>query len=510
MKRITAALTAFAAAFSMLPMLPVENANAYDAEFERLLTAEHFPESYKPALRELHEKHPAWVFKSIETGLEWHDVLDNQTILGKSLVHTSSPDSWKSMKKGAYDFETGTWYGLDGDKWVQASDETVAYNLDPRNFLDDDNVFMFERLSYDPDVHKADGVTAIVKGTFMAGDYTCPDTGEVKNYTETFMEAAQISGVSPYHLATSVRLEQGVNGSPQSLGTAKGFENYFNFLDIQAYATATLTAGQQGARWAMRTDERYLLPWTNQYRAIVGGAIYIAQGYISKGQDTYYLEKFDVIDGGDGYYNHQYMTCVTGAASLASMIRRAYSDEVYEQAHEFRIPIYNNMPEKACPEPGVTVSDNALLASLTLPGYSYSPNFSPYVTEYKLEVDSSVDKLTVWAKAADANAKAVGYGTWKLQYGENKVEVVVTAESGEKRTYTVTVTRPEPKAVKGDVNNDGIVDVVDALTILNYSAGKQSLSSDAVKAGDIDGNGYADVIDALTILSYVSGKTKTL
>lgn len=510
MIKISAVLTAAAVALSMLPLLPADKASAYDAEFESMLSAEHFPESYKPALRELHEKHPEWVFKSLETGLDWQNVLNNQTVLGKSLVHASSPDSWKSMKKGAYNFETGTWYGLDGDKWVQASDETVAYNLDPRNFLDDDNIFMFERLSYDPEVHVSSGVTAIVKGTFMAGDYTCPDTGEVKNYTETFMEAAQISGVSPYHLATSVRMEQGVNGSPQSLGTAKGFENYFNFLDIQAYATATLTAGQQGARWAMRTDERYLLPWTNQYRAIVGGAIYIAQGYISKGQDTYYLEKFDVVDGGDGYYNHQYMTCVTGAASLASLIRRAYSDEVYEQAHEFKIPIYNNMPESACPEPGATLSNNALLSSLTLPGYSYVPNFSPYVTEYKLTVDSSVEKLTVWAKAADANAKAVGYGTWKLDFGENKVQVTVTAQDGEQLTYTITVTRPEPEILKGDVNSDGTVDVVDALTILNYAAGKQTLSAEAVKAGDIDGNGTADVVDALTVLSYVSGKIKSL
>ena len=62
MIKIPAILTAAAVALSMLPLLPADKSSAYDAEFESMLSAEHFPESYKPALRELHEKHPEWVF----------------------------------------------------------------------------------------------------------------------------------------------------------------------------------------------------------------------------------------------------------------------------------------------------------------------------------------------------------------------------------------------------------------------------------------------------------------
>ena len=40
-----------------------------------------------------------------------------------------------ALEEGAYDWKTGTWYGFDSASWVAASDEIVAFCLDPRNFL---------------------------------------------------------------------------------------------------------------------------------------------------------------------------------------------------------------------------------------------------------------------------------------------------------------------------------------------------------------------------------------
>ncbi|MBR6102488.1 MAG: cadherin-like beta sandwich domain-containing protein [Ruminococcus sp.] len=506
MKKITAVVTAFCSLMLSLSPLPASPAEAYEDKFEEYLTAQNFPESYKPALRKLHEQHPNWVFTALRTGLEWSKVLNEETQLGRSLLHESWPDSWKSLEKGAYNLETGTWYGLDGSKWVAASDESVAYYLDPRNFLDDTYIFMFEKLSYQPEIQTRDGVYAILKGTFMEGDYTCPDTGEVKNYIDTFMEAAERSGVSPYHLATSCRMEQGVNGSVQSLGTAKGYEGYFNFFDIQAYATATLTAGQQGARYAKTVNPTYLLPWTNQYKSIIGGAIYVGAGYITKEQDCYYLQKFDVTDGGNGYFYHQYMSCVSGHASLAQTMKKAYSDELLASPLEFKIPVYKNMPAEASPRPD-SRSKNNLLSSVTAAGQTLSPSFNAYTTEYKLEVPYDISSLTLYAKAYDSKTKISGTGQNSLKVGENKLKVTATAEDGSSKVYTVTVTRAKaPDRKKGDVNGDKQIDVVDALMILKYSAGSYTLTEEQLSYADMDGSGTADVIDALMILRIISGQ----
>lgn len=101
----------------------------------------------------------------------------------------------------------------------------------------------------------------------------------------------------------------------------KGYENYFNFFDIQAYATSTMTAAEMGCKYAKTTNPTYLLPWTNQYKSIVGGSIFLGTGYITKGQDTLYLQKFDMVDGGNGLYYHQYMTCVFGQANEAISLK---------------------------------------------------------------------------------------------------------------------------------------------------------------------------------------------
>ena len=44
--------------------------------------------------------------------------------------------------------------------------EVVSYYLDPRNFLVPDRVFMFEKLSFDPDVQTPDGGEKYNQGLF--------------------------------------------------------------------------------------------------------------------------------------------------------------------------------------------------------------------------------------------------------------------------------------------------------------------------------------------------------
>lgn len=476
-----------------------------DADFENYMTKQGFPESYKPYLRTLHEQHPKWIFTAQKLGVDWNTALKEECVVGRNLVHSSALASWKSMEKGAYDFNGGYWYGLDGS-WVAASKEIIMYYMDPRNFLNDTYIFMFENQSYDPSYQTESGVKTILADTFMSRSYTCPDTKKKYTYSQTFMDAAKKSGVSPYHLASRCRNEQGVNGAPQSLGTVKGYENYFNFFDIQAYATSTMTAAEMGCKYAKTTNPTYLLPWTNQYKSIVGGSIFLGTGYITKGQDTLYLQKFDMVDGGNGLYYHQYMTCVFGQANEAISLKNAYSQDILNSAMEFKIPVYNNMPDKLCPKPTSSGDNNNYLKSLSVSGTSISPKFDKFTASYTAKVNAEVSSVTVNANPLGKSAKVSGKGKVSLKTGENTVKVTCTAASGVKRTYTIKITRKAASQTlqQGDVNGDKYLTVVDALLMLRYNAGKTQLDSAQLKRADMNGDGKVDVIDALTLLKKIS------
>ena len=476
-----------------------------DADFESYMIKQGFPESYKPYLRTLHEQHPKWIFTAQKLGVDWNTALKEECVVGRNLVHSSALASWKSMEKGAYDFNGGYWYGLDGS-WVAASKEIIMYYMDPRNFLNDTYIFMFENQSYDPSYQTESGVKTILADTFMSGSYTCPDTKKKYTYSQTFMDAAKKSGVSPYHLASRCRNEQGVNGAPQSLGTVKGYENYFNFFDIQAYATSTMTAAEMGCKYAKTTNPTYLLPWTNQYKSIVGGSIFLGTGYITKGQDTLYLQKFDMVDGGNGLYYHQYMTCVFGQANEAISLKNAYSQDILNSAMEFKIPVYNNMPDKLCPKPTSSGDNNNYLKSLSVSGTSISPKFDKFTTSYTAKVNAEISSVTVNANPLGKSAKVSGKGKVSLKTGENTVKVTCTAASGVKRTYTIKITRKAASQTlqQGDVNGDKYLTVVDALLMLRYNAGKTQLDPAQLKRADMNGDGKVDVIDALTLLKKIS------
>lgn len=140
-----------------------------DMDFEAYLNSQGFPESYRQRLRELHTLYPQWVFTAQHTGLDWNEVIQNESLVGRNLVSSSSISSWKSTAPGAYDWATSTWPGFDGSTWVAASEEIIRYYMDPRNFLDETYIFQFLLQSYDPALHTREGLTALVSGTFLEG-----------------------------------------------------------------------------------------------------------------------------------------------------------------------------------------------------------------------------------------------------------------------------------------------------------------------------------------------------
>ena len=140
------------------------------------------------------------------------------------------------------------------------------------------------------------------------------------------------------------------------------------------------------------------------------------------------------------------MTNVRGAADEASTLRAGYYS-ILDTALTFNIPVYNNMPDTACPQPGAGNNDY-FLKTLSVSGYSLTPAFNMYTSEYELVVPADTSYINVSATARDSGAKVSGTGKITLTGDVTKVTVTVTASSGETKKYNITVARETSSTVK--------------------------------------------------------------
>lgn len=291
-----------------------------------------FPRSYQAALYELKQQHPNWVFQMYDTGLDWSDVMYNEMNPANRSLLPSYFDS--SMVGDVY-----------GDGWSYATAYAVQYYLDPRNWLKEDYIFQFELLSYNSSTQGIATIQKVLANTFMSG-FIQPDSEH--NYEEMGLTYAQafndigISiGVSPVHLATRVYQEQGATGSSELIsGTYPGYEGYYNYYNIQASGSTREEIVRNGLNEAKNEG------WNSRYAALIGGSKKVSSRYILRGQDTLYLQKFDVDGTYDGRYWHQYMQNLAAPSNEGRNVKRAYEKAgMLNESFVFKIPVYNNMPD---------------------------------------------------------------------------------------------------------------------------------------------------------------------
>jgi len=103
-------------------------------------------------------------------------------------------------------------------------------------------------------------------------------------------------------------------------------------------------------------------------------------------------------------------------------------------------------------------SSNNLLKSLKVGDYKLSPEFNKDKTSYDITVPKETEKIKIEAEKDDSKAKVTGDGAKTVSEGMNKFEIVVTAENGYKKTYTLNVEVEEnPITVKVDGNDLNVI-----------------------------------------------------
>ena len=300
-----------------------------DSAYRAYLNKQGFPQSYQPYLRALYAASGGkWTFVADKTGLNWADALEIESTLGMSLIHGSYSTALRSTAPGAYNSQTGVWREYEPG-WYAASGKTVAYYLDPRSYLTSGACMAFQVLSGDGTAATSEQVAMVLKDCKWA-------TSQIIN---EFVRAGAEANVSAIYLAVKARGEIGTgatkNASGYTLKKEDGGGTYYNFFNIGAYGGDN--PNYNGILYAR--DEG----WDTSYKALLGGAQFIARSYIARGQDTQYLQRFNLTS--TNTYSHQYATDITYAYQGGRGTYWSYVDNgLLDMSLVLSVPILEGMP----------------------------------------------------------------------------------------------------------------------------------------------------------------------
>lgn len=143
-----------------------------------------------------------------------------------------------------------------------------------------------------------------------------------------------------------------------------------------------------------------------------------------------------------------------------------------------------------------TYSKNNNLSSIKVDDYELTPAFDKNTTDYKVTVPSNVEKVNVSATAEDRKSKISGTGEIEVAEGENKVELIVTAENGSTKKYNVVINVEDdnPIQVEVDKKKYSVVKRESSLT-------KPDLFEETkVKIGEVEVPGFINQTSKITLV----------
>jgi len=495
-----------------------------NGDFETQMLAKGFTPSYLPALKSLHQRYPNWKFTAIKTNMDYNAALDVQSIPGMAAI-----DGSDTTLRYVNDFGN---YVVIEPGWYAASRSTVSYYMDPRNFLTERYIFMFENLQYVSSYQTKAGVQTVLGSTYMPL--------RLPNYADVFMQAATNYNVNPIHLASRVKQETAKenkigsesttgatftftkdqncydNLSPyngewdlkNSCGNDEEYSNLYNFFNIGAYSSY-MSPVYRGLIWANGGFDgsvtTYQRPWNNPTSAILGGSQYIASQYINKEQNTGYFEKFNVNPNAFQYnaaHTHQYMTNIRAHYSEASKTYDAYLSMGLinsSSEFEFHIPVFNNMPNETelpttpdTPPPQPVIPKVEVNTIISGAGYKINNSYLS-----KIAIGKTTDSITsdfksvssdavVTVKDANNNTKTGAIGTG---------DKIIVSNGSEEKQYTAIV--------YGDVNGDGSISILDLLRVQKKLLNSVTLTNDQIIAADNNKDGKITVVDLLRVQKHI-------
>lgn len=481
---------------------------------EKEMSQKGFPKEYWSGICNLKISHPNWVFNPVNTGLEFKTAVDKESACGKNTLQTTNPEYIDTSCNKATD-----------SGYVHASQKAVAYYMNPVNFLDEKNIFMFESNYINTGVSDT-SYEAIVNSRLSSYIKHLPTLANALN------TACKTNNVNQVMLSSRIVQELGSSGLATS-GDYKGqllscisgayttrwnkyyevkdaagkvvekhnLDYYYNFFNVGVYD------GSNGDAAYRAVEAAYKRGWggtgdqtTDLIRAIGGGADFLKTKYMDKGQYTVYTHKFNVHPTtSSSLYVNQYMTNLKGPTGEASIAYNAYKNQgILDSPFVFYIPVYSNVDAPIVNTPGGSSgstgdnTSNGMSTSTILTSSGFKLN-GTYVTGMDVgmtlnDLNSKINALGGSISGADLNTKVATGLSIKISNGS------------EVTSYTLVV--------KGDTSGDGVINALDLLQVQKNILGSYKMN-DAQKLGaDPSGDGNINALDLLQIQKNILGSYK--
>lgn len=479
-----------------------KNSNNLPSDFEQK-----YP-GYIALVQALVVSHPNWTFKLYETGLTWEATINseyqNHTDSIKNVVPSNYSNEWICSICGREEQDTGRWYC--------ASRQAIEHVMDPRNSLNDANLFQYLQLSNDKSITKDQVAQMASKISYLNNQSIIDAIYEVANDPDY--------NINPFYIIGKILQEQGSGASALCSGQGyKGqYVGYYNLFNVGASGKGEEAVILNGLAYAKSQG------WDTPKKSIMGG-IGLVKRYIKRGQDTLYYQKFNVTY--KPYYVNQYAQNLFDAQSIGSILKGYYKDAgLLESSFTFVIPLYTGMPSTPCKSPSISGSETGELAYINANGglkLKDEPNGNSIAIISEgtqvLITERATSKIGgyYWDKVSTprgtgymAREASDGSKTYLVVIGSNKNDNItepdenniITSEPG---TTANTIKKKYSNAVIVDKNGNEItgdtlvgtgakvkIDGVEKYTI--------------VKLGDCDGDGKINSMDMYNIIQHMLNK----
>lgn len=503
-----------------------------DAQWQQVLKA--FPSSYHEQLNVLHRDHPSWKFEAVYHD---YDLEFAATIQLENPARNIVPYNFREYRDFNYPNQQ------DAGGWYAANRAGLLFTMDPRNWLTEKYIFMFEKLS---EVENAPAERRL--------QYMFSGNQDLLDMIPGIISASRAHGVSPIFVGSRIltEVQTRYNGVLTVTAPAKGTRkisqeeinllgitadpnaNYYNVFNIGAYQgsdpqkNAVLYAmGYNNGVTSPNVMARYSLPWDTQYKAIYGGITFIKEAYLDKGQNSNYYMKYNLRPSRNNLRAnvwHQYMGNIFAPATEASV---QYSSNVKADAldlgYTFIIPVFQNMDQYRYPNPGTRYPDS-------VPSPQPSTDDQDYDIGEQKPFGNTGDQLLITsANGYNMRAQATTNSNRVGGVANNEIVTILERVTGQQvsgatdqwykvrntsgvegyiNAYPpsqVLIKKTETTVLLGDVDGDKRLTVGDIVDIRMYILGLKNLNAEQQKAGDVDGDGRLTVGDIVDIRLHILG-----
>ena len=379
----------------------------------------------------------------------------------------------------------------DSGNWKCTSEEAIKYMMDPRNSINETDIFQFEELTNSG--YNDNTLNLMVKGTYLDG------------HQSAIVKTAIDNNINPYYIVARLLQEQGKEGTVLTNGNGYNgqYIGYYNAFNVAA-------SGNTKEQIILNALARAKMKgWTSLDSSIIGGISFIANKYIKNGQNTLYFQKFDVVgDSPENLYKNQYMQNIMAAENEGLKLKNTYSNtKSFDSPHTFIIPVYENMPKEVSPRPLLTenstiTSDLVKVNVIDTLGVRTTPNGS--LASFRLKANEIVTRIE------KANVKIAGTYWDKIQradWGTGYVARETFDYEANYKLYLVPLKEETDNiTIKGDLDGNNKIDAMDLYLIIQYILNNQNFNESQISASDLNDDGKVDAMDIYLLIQKIKSK----